>query len=232
MSWPMSWSATERRAFSEVQTSLGWNLTLISEFCKTQTGIMTDPDELYPVNTLPALAWTLQVYFKAKGKFKESGVVELIFPAGNHKEMRRKKGTHEIILWMHNKQLWLRSRCSYDKECSANIERVDASDREAVKTLPWEGTETRAFFKALRKWVVRLNLDFVTFMRAINTVCDKKVEIPLTTKWGRTFKRFDEYRRNRWPEDATTENREAFIEEVLVRVCFWIQSAAQVGALK
>ncbi|MGQ4911773.1 MAG: hypothetical protein ACTSV3_01590 [Candidatus Thorarchaeota archaeon] len=193
---------------------------------------MTDPDDMYPVNTLPAIAWALDVYFKAGGKYKEGGVVELIFPAGHHKELRRKKGVHEIIMWMSKKKLYVRSRCSYDKKCSANSERVDASDREAVKRLPWEGTEDRAFFKAVRKWIMRLNLDFVTLIRAFNTVCDRRVEIPLTTKWGRTFKKFDEYRRNRWPEDATPENREKFIEEVLVRVSFWIQSAAQVGALK
>jgi len=58
------------------------------------------------------------------------------------------------------------------------------------------------------------------------------VEIPLTTKYGKTFKKFDEYRRNKWPEDATPDNRERFIEEVLVRVSFWFQSAHQVGALK
>jgi hypothetical protein len=193
---------------------------------------MPDPDDLYPVNTLPAVAWALNVYFKAGGKYKEGGVIELIFPAGDHKEYRRKKGVHEIILWMSKRKLYLRARCSYDKECKVNSERVDASDREAVKTLPWEGTENRQFFKAVRKWIMRLNLDFVTLIRAFNTVCDRKVEIPLTTKWGRTFKKFDEYRRNRWPEDATPDNREKFIEEVLVRVSFWIQSAAQVDALK
>lgn len=193
---------------------------------------MSEKDEIYPVNALPGLAWTLQVYFKAKGKFKEGGVVELIFPAGDHKVRYRKKGKHEIIMWLHKKQLWIRSKCSYDNECPANVERVNASDREAVKTLPWEGTESRAFFKAVRKWILRLNLDFVTFVRALNTVCDRKVEIPLTTKWGRTFKNFDEYRRNRWPEDAIPEDREKFIEELIVRMSFWIQSAVQVDALK
>ena len=193
---------------------------------------MPNVDELYPVNALPAIAWALNVYFKAGGKYKQGGVVELIFPSGHHKELQRKKGTHEIILWMSKQKLWLRSRCSYDKECSANSDRIDAADREAVKTLPWEGTEGRAFFKAVRKWLVRLNLDFVLLMRAFNTVCDKKVEIPLTTKWGRTFKKFDDYRRNRWPEDATPDNRDKFMEEVLVRVAFWVQTAAQVGALK
>jgi hypothetical protein len=98
--------------------------------------------------------------------------------------------------------------------------------------LEWGEAKADTFFKAIRKWVVRLDLDFVTFIRALNTVCDRRVEIPLTTKYGRTFKKFDEYRRNKWPEDATPDNREKFIEEVLVRVSFWIMSAHQVGALK
>jgi hypothetical protein len=120
----------------------------------------------------------------------------------------------------------------YDKGCSFNSSRIDGSDREALKTLPWDETNDRSFFIAIRKWLVRLKFDFVTLIRALNTMCDRYVELPLTTKYGRTFKKFDEYRRNKWPEDATTDNRDKFLEEVLVRVSFWIQSAAQVNALK
>ena len=61
---------------------------------------MTDPDEYFPVNTIPALSWALDLYFKAGGKFKEGGVLELIFPAGTHKVMMQKKGDHDIILWI------------------------------------------------------------------------------------------------------------------------------------
>jgi len=110
--------------------------------------------------------------------------------------------------------------------------RINAGDREALKKLPWEETNSRAFFAAMRKWLVRQRFDFVTLIRALNTACDRRVEIPLTTKWGRTFNKFDDYRRNKWPDDVTTEDRERFLEEVLVRVAFWIQTAAQVDALK
>lgn len=193
---------------------------------------MTDPDEYFPANTIPVLSWALDLYFKADGKFKESGVIELIFPAGSHKVMMKKKGEHEIIVWMSKKKVYVRARCAFDKECSFNSGRIDAGDREALKKLPWDETNSRAFFAAMRKWLVRLRFDFVTLIRAINTVCDRRVEIPLTTKWGRTFKKFDDYRRNKWPDDITTEDRERFLEEVLVRAAFWIQTAAQVDALK
>ncbi len=193
---------------------------------------MTDADEIFPVNTLPALAWALELYFKAGGKFKEGKILELIFPVSDHKEMMRKKGVHEIFMFMSKRKLYLKARCDFSKECSFNTGRIDASDREAVKTLGWGEAESQTFFKAVRKWIQRLDLDFVTFIRALNTVCDRRVEIPLTTKYGRTFKKFDEYRRNKWPEDATPDNRDKFLDEVLVRVSFWIQSAAQVGALK
>jgi hypothetical protein len=193
---------------------------------------MTDPNTYYPVNTIPALAWALDIYFRAGGAFKEGGIVELVFPAGKHKEVMRKKGEHEIILWLSKKQLFLRARCDYDKTCSFNSERINGEDREALKTLPWGETNDRSFFIAIRKWLIRLKFDFVTLIRALNTICDKHVEIPLTTKYGRTFKKFDDYRRHRWPEDATLDNREKFLEEVLVRVSFWIQSAAEVNALK
>jgi hypothetical protein len=62
--------------------------------------------------------------------------------------------------------------------------------------------------------------------------CDRYVERPLTTKWGREFKKFDDYRKNKWPEDVNPNDRERFLEEVLVRASFWVQSAAQVDALK
>ncbi len=192
---------------------------------------MTDVDEIFPVNTLPALAWALELYFKAGGKFKEGKILELIFPVSDHKEMMRKKGVHEIFMFMSKRKLYLKARCDFSKDCSFNTGRIDASDRETVKTLGWGEAESQTFFKAVRKWIQRLDLDFVTFIRALNTVCDRRVEIPLTTKYGRTFKKFDEYRRNKWPEDATPDNRDKFLEEVLVRVSFWIQSAAQVGAL-
>ncbi|MFX1481948.1 MAG: hypothetical protein ACFFCP_02045 [Promethearchaeota archaeon] len=193
---------------------------------------MTDVDELYPVNTLPPLAWALDMYFKAGGKFKEGRTIELIFPIGDHKEMMRKKGVHEIYMFLSKRNLFLKARCDYSKACSFNSGRINASDREAVKTLDWGEADSQTFFKAIRKWIQRLDLDFVTFIRALNTVCDRRVELPLKTKWGRKFEKFDEYRRNKWPEDATPDNRDKFLEEVLVRVSFWIQSAHQVGALK
>jgi hypothetical protein len=193
---------------------------------------MTDLDEIYPVNTLPALSWALDLYFKAGGKFKDGKTIELIFPVSDHKEMMRKKGTHEIFMFMSKRKLHLKARCDFSKECSFNSERLDASDREAVKSLDWGEADSRTFIKAVRKWIQRLDLDFVTFIRALNTVCDRRVELPLTTKWGRTFKKFDEYRRNKWPEDATPDNREVFLEEVLVRVAFWIQTAHKAKALK
>lgn len=193
---------------------------------------MSKPDESHPVNAIPPLAWALELYMKAGGKFKEGKMIELVFPVEDHKEMMRKKGSHEIYMWFSKGRIFLRARCNYDRECSFNSGRINGANREAVKKLEWGEARSDTFFKALRKWVIRLDLDFVTFIRALNTVCDRRVEIPLTTKWGKTFKKFDEYRRNRWPEDATPDNREKFIEEVLVRVSFWIQSAHAVGALK
>ena len=193
---------------------------------------MTDPDEYYPVNTIPALSWALDLYFKADGKFKEGGVLELVLPAGTHKVMMQKKGDHDIILWMSKKKLYVRARCGFDKDCSFNTSRIAATDREKLKELPWDDTNSRAFFTALRKWLIRYKFDYVTLIRALNTACDRHVEIPLTTKWGREFKKFDDYRRNKWPEDVTTNDKERFLEEVLVRVAFWVQSAAQVNAIK
>jgi len=193
---------------------------------------MSKPDESHPVNAIPPLAWALELYMKAGGKFKEGRMIELVFPVEDHKEMMRKKGSHEIYMWFSKGRIFLRGRCNFDRECSFNTGRINGANREAVKKLEWGEARSDTFFKALRKWVVRLDLDFVTFIRALNTVCDRRVELPLTTKWGKTFKKFDDYRRNRWPEDATPDNREKFIEEVLVRVSFWIQSAYAVGALK
>jgi hypothetical protein len=193
---------------------------------------MPDPNSYYPVNTIPALAWALDIYFKAGGAFKEGGVVELIFPAGDHKELMRKKGKHEITLWLSKRQLFVKARCDYDKSCSFNSERIAGDAREALKALSWDEINDRKFFIAIRKWLIRLRFDFVTLIRALNTVCDRRVEIPLTTKYGRTFEKFNDYRSHKWPEDATPDNREKFLEEVLVRVSFWIQSAAEVDALK
>ena len=193
---------------------------------------MSKPDESHPVNAIPPLAWALELYLKAGGKYKEGKTIELIFPVQDHREKLQKKGTHDIFMWFSKGKIFLRARCSYEKKCSFNSERINGANREAVKEMYWGEARADTFFKALRKWIMRLDLDFVTFIRALNTVCDKRVEIPLTTKYGRTFKKFDEYRRNRWPEDTTPDNREKFIEEVMVRVAFWIQSAHQVGALK
>ena len=193
---------------------------------------MSKIEESHPVNAIPPLAWALELYMKAGGKYKEGKMIELVFPVADHREKMRKKGTHEIYMWFSKNKLNLRARCNYDKGCSFNSERLNGAKRDAVKKLDWGEARSDTFFKALRKWIVRLDLDFVTFIRALNTVCDKRVEIPLTTKYGRTFKKFDEYRRNKWPEDAKPDNRDRFIEEVLVRVSFWIQSAHQVDALR
>jgi hypothetical protein len=193
---------------------------------------MPDVDETYPVNTIPPLAWALDLYFKAGGKFKDGKTIELIFPVSDHKEKMRKKGVHEIFLFMSKRKLYLKARCNFSKECSFNSERINGWERDAVMTLDWGEADSKTFFKAVRKWINRLDLDFVTFIRALNTVCDRRVEIPLTTKWGRTFKKFDEYRKNKWNEEATPDNRDLFLEEVMLRVSFWILSASQVDALK
>jgi hypothetical protein len=190
------------------------------------------PEESHPVNAIPPLSWALELYLKAGGKYKEGKLIELVFPVEDHKERMRKKGTHEIFMWFSKGKVHLRARCNYDKDCSFNSERIYGGNRAAVQSLEWGEARSDTFFKALRKWVMKMDLDFVTFIRALNTVCDNRVEIPLTTKWGKTFQKFDEYRRNRWPEDATPDNRKKFIEEVLVRVSFWILSAYQVDALK
>ncbi len=193
---------------------------------------MTNPDELFAVNLLPALSWAFELYFKKGARFKKTGILEAIFPAGNHKELRRKKGEHEISIWISQKRLFVRSKCEYKKECSFNTSRIDARDREALKGLGWEETNSRAYFKTMTKWLLRMEPDFKLMVKALATVCDRQVKIPMKTKYGRTFQRFDEYRRNRWPEEATPDDKPRFMEELLVRVAFWTQSAAEVGALK
>jgi hypothetical protein len=193
---------------------------------------MPKPDEQYPVNTIPPIAWALNLYFKAGGRFKKKGILEVIFPVGKHTERRKKVGDHEIILWISKQKLYLRSRCTFDRECEANIARVDASDREAVKTLPWDELNNRAFFKTMQKWISRLDLDFVTIIRALNTIADRRVELPLTTRFGKTFKKFNEYRATRWPAGLTPDKKEEYLEEVLLRVSFWIRAAVEVDALK
>ena len=193
---------------------------------------MTKPDEYYAVNLFPALQWAFDLYFKKKGPYKVKGVLEAILPAGNHKRFGD-KGGHEISFWMtddHN--IYVKAKCTEEAECDFNSERFEATDREGLKTIDWEKINDRRFFQTVRKWLMRMNLDYKLIIRALATVCDKKVELPLTTQYDRTFKKFDEYRRNRWPEEATPDKRDVFLEEVLVRVCFWIMTAAAVDALK
>ncbi len=193
---------------------------------------MVDKEELYPVNTIPAIAWALDLYFKKDTKYKRKGTVEITFPSGKHKERLQKKGEHEIIVWFADKNVYVRSKCLVDKICDFNSERIDGRNREDLMGIGWDGTDSRSFFKAITKWLMRLDLDYVLLIRALATICDKRVEIPLTTKYGKTFQKFDEYRRNRWPDDAKPDDKPRFLEEVLVRVSFWIQSAGEVGALK
>ncbi|MFW9920063.1 MAG: hypothetical protein ACFFED_10710 [Candidatus Thorarchaeota archaeon] len=192
---------------------------------------MVDKNELYPVNILPAIAWALALYFKKDTKYRRKGTVELTFPAGQHKEMLKSKGEHAIVVWFSDKKVYVRAKCQYDKACSFNSDRIEVNSREPLMGLGWEGTDSRKFFKSLTAWLLRLDLDYVLLIRALVTICDKYVNIPLTTQYGRTFEKFDEYRKNRWPEDATTDDKPRFLEEILVRVSFWIQSAAEVGAL-
>jgi hypothetical protein len=191
---------------------------------------MTDPDEYYAVNTIPAIAWALELYLKAGARFKDR-TIEVVFPAGDHKESMRKKGDHEIVVWISNRKIYVRARCNFKKECKVNTGRVDGDNREALKALPWDEINVRAFFRTMMKWLMRMDLDFKTLIRAFNTVCDRRVVLPLTTKYGKKFDKFNDYRQHRWPEDATPDKRTRFLEEVLVRVSFWIQSAAQVNAL-
>ncbi|MFW9798945.1 MAG: hypothetical protein ACFFD9_00770 [Candidatus Thorarchaeota archaeon] len=192
---------------------------------------MTRPDEYYAVNTIPAVTWALELYLKSGAPYRDSGVKEVLFPAGPHKELRRKKGEHQIALWVSKRNVYVRARCNFTKECEVNTDRIPGDDREALKKLSWDEVNSRAFFKTITKWLLRLDLDFATLVRALNTVCDRNVKRPLRTKYGKVFNRFNDYRQVKWAEDATPDNRSRFLEEVLVRVAFWIQSAAQVGAL-
>ncbi len=193
---------------------------------------MTDPDEHYGVNLLPALSLALKLYFKNHPKYKGPSALEVSFPAGNHKEKMRSKGDHVIVVLFTKKELWVRARCTYDSECKFNKPRMNAVNREALKSIDWEFLNNRPLFKGMKDLLLRMKLDFVTLVRSINTVCDHFVDIPLTTKWGKTFEKFDDYRRNRWPEEATPNDRPRFLEELLVRVSFWFMSAAAVGALR
>ncbi|MDF1538423.1 MAG: hypothetical protein P1Q69_05935, partial [Candidatus Thorarchaeota archaeon] len=193
---------------------------------------MVDKEELYPVNTLPPLAWALNLYFKNDTKYRKKGVLELTFPSGKHKVKMQKKGDHEISVWFSDKKIYVRAKCRYDKKCEFNSERIVVEKREDLMDLGWEDVDSRKFFKSITKWLMKLEFDYVLLVRALVTIADKYVTIPLTTQYGRTFERFDEYRKNRWPEDAKPSDKPRFLEEILVRVCFWIQSAAEVGALK
>lgn len=193
---------------------------------------MTKPDEYYAANVFPPLAWALELYFKQGRRSKETPVVEIAFSAGEHKAALRTQGQHEIVVWLSKQEVFLRPRCTYDKDCKFMGPRINARDREAVKALPWDKTDQTKFFKPTRDWVLKLNLDFTTLVRALVTVCDRMVTIPLTTRYGKTFDKFDDYRRHKWPEDATPDNKSRLLEEVLLRVAFWFQTAADVGALK
>ncbi len=193
---------------------------------------MTKPDEYYAANVIPPIAWALDLYFKQGHRPKDAPVVEISFPAGQHKEALRTLGKHEIAVWISKQEVFVRPRCSYDKDCKFMGPRIDARDREAVKALAWDKTDKTKFFKTIRDWLLELNLDFTTLVRALVTVCDRMVTIPLTTRYGKTFDKFDDYRRHKWPEDATPDDKPRLLEEVLFRVAFWFQTAADVGALK
>jgi len=193
---------------------------------------MTNPEESYPVNTIPALSWAFDLYFRHNGRFRDTPIVELIFPAGKHKEMMRKTGAHEILLLISKRRLYVRARCIDEKDCNFNTDRIDGKDRAALMKLSWDEIDSRKFFVMMTKWLMKLNIDSALMIRALNTVCDGKVVTPLKTQYGRVFEKFDDYRRNRWPEDATPDKMDRFLQEVIVRVAFWFQSAAAVGALK
>lgn len=113
---------------------------------------MTNPDEYFPVNTIPPVTWALDLYLKTGARIKKKGIVEVIFPAGNHKERMSKKGIHEILLWLSKNEVHVRAKCQYNKDCQFNSDRIDGHDREALKKLSWGETESREFFRAIRKW--------------------------------------------------------------------------------
>ena len=191
-----------------------------------------NPDEQHPVNTIPPVTWALELYLKTGAKLKKKGVIEVIFPSGDHRELMSKKGSHDILIWLSKNKVHVRAKCQYDKNCKFNVERIDGHDREALKTISWDDIESRVFFRTMVKWLNKLDLDFVMFVRALNTICNRYVEIPLTTQYGKTFENFNAYRSTKWPEEATPDRRDRFFEELLVRVAFWFQTAAIVGALK
>jgi hypothetical protein len=193
---------------------------------------MTNPDEYYAVNTIPPIVWALNLYRKAGGQLKKKGVVKAVFPAGDHKEFMSKKGSHEILVWFSKMKVHVRAKCQYDKNCEFNSDRVEGNNRESMKNLPWDKVDSQEFIRILRKWLMKLDLDFVTFIRALNTICNRYVDLPLTSQYGKTFENFDAYRKIKWPEEATPDKRVKFLEELLVRVAFWFQTAAIVGALK
>lgn len=194
--------------------------------------IMTNPDEYYAVNTIPPIVWALDLYRKAGGQHKKKRVIKAVFPADEHKELFSKKGAHEILIWFSEKKVHVRAKCQYDKNCNFNSDRVDGADRESLKRLPWDKVDSQEYIRILRKWLLELVLDFVTFIRALNTVSNRYVEIPLTSQYGKTFENFDAYRKTNWPEEATPNKRSRFLDELLLRIAFWFHSAAVVGALK
>ena len=131
---------------------------------------MTKPDEYYAVNLFPALQWAFDLYFKKKGPYKVKGVLEAILPAGNHKRFGD-KGGHEISFWMtddHN--IYVKAKCTEEAECDFNSERFEATDREGLKTIDWEKINDRRFFQIVRKWLMRMNLDYKLIIRALATV--------------------------------------------------------------
>ncbi len=193
---------------------------------------MTNPDEHYPVNTIPPLAWAFELYFAHKGRFKDTPIIEVIVPVSAHKGLVHKKGSHDIVMWISKRRLYVRSRCTDDNNCNFNTDRIDGSDREALKKISWENIDIRKFFAIITKWLLRLNLDMVLFIRALNSVCDSRVTLPLTTEFGKTFERFNDYRKTRWPSDVTPDKMDMFMRELLIRVAFWFRAAATVNALK
>ena len=139
----------------------------------------------------------IKLYYKNDTKYKRKGVVELTFPSGKHKERMQTKGEHEISIWFSEKKIYVRAKCRYDKKCSFNSERILIEKREDLMELGWEGADSRQFFKSITKWLMKLEFDFVLLIRSFVTICDNYVEIPLTTQYGRTFERFDEYRKKK-----------------------------------
>ncbi|MFO7836854.1 MAG: hypothetical protein R6V83_09375 [Candidatus Thorarchaeota archaeon] len=207
------------------------NRTHIKAYISSKS-IMTDPDQMYAVNILPALAYAFDVYSKTDAPYKDSGAVEMVLQAGEHKKLLEKKGEHQVIVWFADGKIFARARCTYEKECDFNKPRVSAKDREGLKTLPWDKTNEKRFFILTSKWLMKLGYDYSTLIKALVAVCDKKVQTPLTTKYDKTFNKFNEYRKTQWPDDVDLSDKQRFLEEVLVRVSFWFKAAAEVDALK